>query len=131
MSDVVDPAPQLCLGRQVAKKNQVRNFEEGALLRQLLDGIAPVTEDSFVAINKRDGALARRCIHKGRIIGHNPEILGTSLDLSQVHGANGALLNGDIVSHVGALVDDIQELIWHSFSSSEFDRRMPARLTVG
>src|SRR5258707_14076344 len=51
MRDVVGPPRQLFLVRQLAKKNQVCDFQEVASLRELFDRVAAVFEDSLVAVN--------------------------------------------------------------------------------
>ena len=59
VGDVIDPLLELFFGGQVAEQEQVRHFQEGAALGQDLDGISPVAQDAFIAVNVGDGALAR------------------------------------------------------------------------
>ena len=56
--DIVHPLVELRPIGKIAIEDQVRRFEIGALLRQLLDGIAPIVQDSPVPIYKRDLAAA-------------------------------------------------------------------------
>jgi hypothetical protein len=52
------PGFQLRFGRQFTVEKEICNFQIGALLSKLIYRIAPIFEDSFVAINERDPALA-------------------------------------------------------------------------
>jgi hypothetical protein len=44
----------LRLGRQLAIEQQVAGLEEIAVLRQLLDRVAAIEQDTFVAVDKSD-----------------------------------------------------------------------------
>ena len=49
-------------GRQLAEQDQIRRFEVGAVLGQLLDRIAPIHQDALVAVDEGDrGSGRRRC----------------------------------------------------------------------
>jgi len=48
----------LRLGRQIAVQQQIAGFEEVAMLRQLLDRIAPVLQDAGIAIDIGDLGFA-------------------------------------------------------------------------
>jgi len=104
--DLADPLLELGLGGQLAEQNEVGYIEVGAFFRQLLDGVATVAQDALVAIDEGDRASARGGVHEGGIVGHEPEVLGPGLDLSQVHGPNGPVVNGDLIGGLGALVDN-------------------------
>jgi hypothetical protein len=68
VDDVVVPLGQLRRVGQLTVEQQVRHFEVGALLGQLLDGVTAVAQDASVAIEVRDGALARGGLHVGRVV---------------------------------------------------------------
>ena len=53
MRDVVGPIRELRLRGQFAVENQVGRFEIGAFFSQLLDRIAAVAQDPFVAVNDK------------------------------------------------------------------------------
>ena len=90
-------AGQLVLRRQLAVEQQVGGFEIGALLRELLDRIAAVFEDAFVAVDEGDGAAAGGGVHEGRVVGHQAEVVVVDFDLAQIGGADGLVGDGDFV----------------------------------
>jgi hypothetical protein len=51
------PRFELALGRQLATDEQVRGFLEARALGQILDRIAPVFEDSQLAVDEADAGL--------------------------------------------------------------------------
>ncbi len=104
MRDVVSPPRQLFLVRQLAKKNQVCDFQEVASLRELFDRVAAVFEDSLVAVNERDRALGGRGVHQRRVVGHQPEIVRARFDLAQIHRAHRAALDWQLVRFARAIV---------------------------
>ena len=104
--DVVVPHLQVLVVRQLALDDQVGGLEIRALLGQLLDRIAAVTQDALVAVDVRDTALARSRVGERRIVGHQAEIVGTRLDLSQVHRSDRAELDGNLVLLPRAVIGD-------------------------
>ena len=123
MRDLPDPVFVLLRGRQLAEEQQVGDLQIGAMLGQRLDVVAAVAKDTFVAVNEGDAALARRRIHECGIVGHQTEVVGTRLDLPQIHGPDGAELDRRFVSLVVALVGDGQSILRHDRNLlSENDR---------
>ena len=112
----VHPLLQLGRGGQLAVEQEVGDLQEGAILGQLLDGISAIAQDTFVAVDEGDGALARRRIQEGRIVGHHAEIFGSGLDLAQIHGADGAFIKGEVVGGAGAPVHDVEDFLVHLLS---------------
>ena len=104
MRDVVGPRRQLFLVRQLAKKNQVCNFQEVASLRELFDRVAAVFEDSLVAVNERDRALGGRGVHQCRVVGHQPEVVFPRFDLAQIHRAHSPILDRQLVRFARPIV---------------------------
>ena len=51
MRNVVGPRRRLFVVRPFAKKNQVRDFQKVAFLRELFDGIAAVFQNALVAVD--------------------------------------------------------------------------------
>src|SRR5664280_1224649 len=68
MGDLVLPDVVLGRARQLALQQEIGDFEEGRLLGQLLDRIAPVAEDPLVAVEEGDRTLARRRRHEARVV---------------------------------------------------------------
>ena len=99
---------------QLAVQQQIGDFEEGAFLRQLLNGVAAIAQNAFVAIDEGDGAVARGGVHECRVVGHQAEVVRAGLDFPQVHGADGSLVKGNFVSRVGALVQNAQAVVIHA-----------------
>ncbi len=52
----------LRLGRQFAVEQQVADFEEIAVLGQLVDRIAAMEQNAFVAVDEGDAGLARLAV---------------------------------------------------------------------
>ncbi len=106
--DLLDPAVELGRRRQLAEEEQIRHLEERPVLGQLLDRVAPVAQDALVAVDEGDAAPARRRVLERRVVGHQAEVGLGGLDLPQVHGADGAVLDGDLVLLARAVVGDCQ-----------------------
>ena len=111
------PRLELGLVRELTLAEQVRHLEERALLGQLLDGVAAVAEDALVAIDEGDGAATARGVHEGGIIGHEAEVVVGDLDLPQVHRADGAFADRELVALAGAVVGDRKAVLGHARSS--------------
>ncbi len=92
--------------RQLAEQDQIGGLEEGALLGQLLDRVAPVHQDALVAVDVGDLAAARRGVHERRVVGGQAEVVRVGLDLAQVHRLDGAVGDRDVVLLAGAVVGD-------------------------
>ena len=110
--DLAGPGLLLRGRRQLAEQDQIRRFEEVAVLGQLFDRIAAIEEDAFVAVDVGDRAAAVGRVHERRVVRHEPEVVGARLDLAQIHGANRAVLNRQLVLLPGPVVDDCQR-VWH------------------
>src|SRR6185369_8589117 len=93
VSDVFGPAFELSSRRQLTIKEQISDFEIRALLSQLLDRITAILQDSLVAVDESDTALARRGIHERRVVSHETEIIVRNLHLTKIHGLDRAVLN--------------------------------------
>src|SRR5262245_23083885 len=79
VSDVRGPSLELGGGRQLAVEQQISDFEISALFCKLLDRIAAIFQDSPVAIDKSDAALARCGVHERRVVSHETEIIVRNL----------------------------------------------------
>ena len=112
MRDAMRPGLQLAFARQLSEENQKRGLEEIALFGELLDRIAAIEEDAFVAVDEGDPAAACRRVHERGIVGHHPEIVFGDLDLPEVRRADGAFGNRQLVLLTGAVIGDRQGL-WH------------------
>ena len=62
LADLVAELVELLLGRQLAVDQEVRGLEERRVLAvgELLDVVAAVAEDAFVAVDEGDRRLGRR-----------------------------------------------------------------------
>jgi hypothetical protein len=89
--DLMRPVRELARRRQFAEEDQVRGFEIGALLGELLDGITAIQEDAVVAIDVGDAAAARRGVHERRVVGRETLIVGVGLDLLEIGRADRAV----------------------------------------
>ena len=109
--DVLGPLVELLARRQLAEEQQIRHLEVVRALRQLLDRIAAILEDPLVAVDVGNSAAARRSVHERRIVGDESEVVRRCLDLLQVHGANRAVLDRQLVLFAGAVVDDGERVL--------------------
>src|SRR5439155_2853780 len=89
----------LCRGRKIAVIKEVAGFEEIAMLRQLIDRIAAIEQDAFVAVNEGYFGLAGRCRGEAWIIG---EYAGVAVEVADIDdiGAERSLLDRKIVALV-------------------------------
>jgi hypothetical protein len=73
LRDFVGPGLELFFGGQLSEEDQVRGFEIGAVLGQLLDGIPAIPEDALVAVDLGNRAPAGRGVEEGRVVGREAE----------------------------------------------------------
>ena len=104
MRDVIGPVFQLGSRGQFAIQQQISGFQVGAFFREILDGIAAITQDSDIAINVRDSADAGSRVVEGRVVAHHPEFFRIDLDLPKIGGADGAVSDGDFVGFTRAII---------------------------
>jgi hypothetical protein len=123
MGDLMDPILELAGGGQLAEQDQVGDFEEGAMLGQHFDGITAVAQNAPIAINVGDRAPAGGGVHEGRVIGHQAEVFRASLDLAQVHGADGAVFDWQGIGLAGTVIGDSDGVLRHRGTSREHRRR--------
>jgi hypothetical protein len=83
LGQLIGERPQLHARGQLARDNQVRNFYKSGFFRQLLDRDATVTEDSPLAINESDFALARPSVAKTVIQG---DTAGLTAERGNIYG---------------------------------------------
>ena len=81
VGDAVVEVRLLRLGRQLAVEQQIAGLEEVAVLGELLDRIAAVEQDAFVAVDIGDLGLAARRRGEARIVG---EDAGLAVELGDV-----------------------------------------------
>jgi hypothetical protein len=58
MSDFTDPLVHFRVCRELAVEEEVRHFEEGAVLGEVFDGVSAIEEDAAVAVEVGDATLA-------------------------------------------------------------------------
>jgi hypothetical protein len=103
----------LCVGSSPWRSSQATSRKVG-LLGELFDRVAAVAQDAAIAVDERDRALARRGVHEGGIVRHQPELVGRGLDLAKVHRTRGsitfdaALNDLDRIILAGAGVFDVE-----------------------
>ena len=96
--DVVHEFVQLGLGLQLSVQQQIRAFEERAVLRKLFDLVSPVPKNPLFPIDVGDGAYGRGRVLEPGIVGHHSEIALVDLDLPEIHGADDiTLVDVDLV----------------------------------
>ena len=70
------------------------------------DRVAAVFEDALLAVDVGDRAAARGGVREGGVVGHQAEVVGVGLDLAEVHRADGAVADRQLVGLAGAVVGD-------------------------
>ena len=110
MRDFADPRLLLRRGRELAEQDEIGRLQEVAFLGQLFDRIAAIEEDAFVAVDVGNRAVAVGGVHERRVVRHEPEVVGACLDLAEIHRANRAVLNRQLVLLPGPVVDDCQRV---------------------
>src|SRR5438045_2246827 len=106
MADVPGPVLELFFGGQFALKKQVRGFKVGAFFHEFFNGIAAVAQNSLVAIDIGNAADAGSGVVVSGIVTHHAEIGGIGLNLAKIHGFDGAVGDGHVVSFASAIVGD-------------------------
>jgi len=106
---VFGPFRELGFAGQFTIKNQISSFQVSALFRQLFDRIAPIAQNTLVAIDIGDFAVARRGVHKTRIVA-DQALIFRNFYLKQIGGLDRAILNRDIVFLAGSIIDDRQSV---------------------
>ncbi len=106
VDDVEHPAPQLRLGRQLAEDEQVGDLEIARVLTELLDGNPAMLEDPRLAVDVGDRRAAGGGVEEGRVVPHQPEVVVVDLDLAQIHGADGAVGDLELVVPARSVVGD-------------------------
>ena len=82
-------------------EQQVAGFQVIGVLRQLLDGIAAVQQNTFAAINVSDLGFTGRCRNKARVVGKHA-FAGQATYVNDV-GANGPGVDGQF----NGLIDSV------------------------
>ncbi len=72
VGDDVDELVELFLVGQLAVQDQVRHFQEAALLGELLDGVAAVLQYPLVAVDVSDAGAAARRGHEAGVVSELP-----------------------------------------------------------
>src|SRR6516225_6527080 len=97
MSNAPGPSIELGFAGQFAAQDQVGGLQICALFGELLDGVATVPENPLLPVDHGNAALAGSGVGETGIISHQAKVLVRCLDLSQVHGPDGPLPDGDLV----------------------------------
>src|SRR5215467_1985876 len=98
------PVLQFSSGGQLAVEKEVGHLQVVAALCQLLDRVAAISQDAAVTIDESYRALARCCIHEGRVIAHKPEVAVQDLYFAQVFGRYRVMLDGNLVLLPGPVI---------------------------
>ncbi len=112
------PAAKLRARRQLAIDEQEGRLKKVALLDQLLNGIASVAQDAFLAVDVCDFALDHSGIHVSRVIYPEslrrfifcPILLRYSFDLLDISGLDRVVLDGKLIALSGAVINHSQRL---------------------
>ena len=111
VGDLVHPVLGLLLRRQLAVDQQVRDLEQARVLRQLLDGVAPVAEDPVGTVDVGDVRAAGGGVLVARVVAEQAEVVVGHLDLAQVHRPDRAVGDRHLVGPAGPVVGDGQRVL--------------------
>jgi len=114
MCYIMFPRLILLLSGQFTKKNEVGDLKKVWIFSQLFNGITTIAQDPLITINIGNGAFRGRRILKGRIIAHHAEVIVIHFDLTQFHGFNCVMFNGNFVSFAGSIISNRQCIFAHS-----------------
>src|SRR5690348_5364230 len=118
MGDVVTPFLELFARGKFAKNNQIGGFEIAASLGQFLNGVSAIAENTLIAVNEGDLALAEGRIIEGGIVAHHAEVVLIQLDLAEVESANRIFRDGYFVGFTGTIVGDGERVPAHAIGLS-------------
>ena len=102
--DARGPVAQLAGCGQFAEEQKVGHLEKGALFRQLFNRIAPVPQNTPVAVDKGDAALAGRCIRIAWIVGQHAKVIGLHLELAQADGRDRVMFDRQLCRLTGTVI---------------------------
>src|ERR1700730_7145909 len=108
MRDVIAPVGKLRRRGKFSMKNQIGRLEVVALFGQLFNRVPAIAQNSLVPVDKRDLAGAGCRVAEGWIVTHHPEIGIVDLDLTQIERSDRVILDRELVSLAGPIVDDGQ-----------------------
>src|SRR4051812_40242302 len=112
VADAVLELLELRAARQLAVQQQVADFDEGALGRELLDWIAAVHEHASLAIDVGDFALDRSGSSIAWVVGEGPKLLGERRDVHH-RRAQRAGTYGQQRFLAGGGINEFQFLVGH------------------
>src|SRR5438046_1899542 len=115
--DRVLPLLELRFRRKLAGEKQPRRFEIARFLRELFDRITAMLEDSFVAVDERDGAATRGGVHERRVVGHQSEVVVARFDLTKISSLDRPFFDRDFIGLAGPIVCDRQGVAGQRLSS--------------
>src|SRR5665811_2188188 len=90
--DFVDPFFMLFAGRKFAVDQEVCHLQKCGMLGELLNGVAAVFEDSFVAVDEGNGAATGSGVGESRVVDRDSRVVLTGADLAKITRVNGCLL---------------------------------------
>ncbi len=115
------PLVELGLRRQPTEQQQVGDFQERAVLGEVLDAVAAMAEQPVAAVHVRDGALGARRIGESRVVGDDA-FVGAKTGYVQAVVADGRFHGAEI-----ELVSiEVQAGVTH-LSQGPFGAGTPAR----
>ena len=110
--DLVHEFVQFGLGRQFSVQEQIRDLEEGAAFRKLLDRISAVPKNPFPPVDVGDRTAGRSRVLEPGIVRHHSEIAVVDLDLPEIHGADDiTLVDIDLVLAPSTVVPNRQAIL--------------------
>ncbi len=125
--DVVGPGVELVLLGQLAEEQEVADLEERGVLRQLLDGVAPVAEDAVAAVELGDLALGGGGDAEPRI--EEPD---TWQELRPCLGVDTTVHDRDFDGFAGPVVGNGDRiLVSHGGSTPDWSRLRVSMTVVG
>jgi hypothetical protein len=112
--DVARPHREVGGDGQLALDDEIRGLEVGAARGEVLDRVAAVAQRIGPRLGRGDLALAERRVAERRVVAHEPRAVRVDLDLGQIGGADGAVLDGERIGPARAVVRDRERVPCHA-----------------
>ena len=97
---------------QLAVEQQIAHFKVGAFFCQLINRVAPMQQNTFFTIDKRDATFAASCRAKARIVGEVARLFVKTLHVNTT-GPMGALQHVEIGTFASSVVGQSDCFISH------------------
>lgn len=115
LHDLLGEASSLLGGGELTVDEKESGLKEVRLLSELLNGITAVLEDSLLTVDEGNFGDAVNGVHVGGVVGTGDGTFG-ALDLGQVSGVDGTILDVEFVVFASTVVSDREGVLGEGVS---------------